>query len=81
MIYIEKLRKDNNLSYENISKIMGISRKGCSFKFTLKNDFTIKDLEKIKDYFVILGIIDENFDIGDFLNEVEEENKNEENKH
>ena len=68
MFYLRKILKDNNLSIAFLAEKIGINRKYLEFKLLTKVDFTIEDLEKIKNILVDMHIIQPNFDIGEFLN-------------
>ena len=70
MFYLRKLLKDNNINIGLLSKELNIR---LSERFCLHSDFTIDDLKKIKRYLVDKQIISSNFDIGNFLDEVENE--------
>ena len=70
MFYLRKLFKDNKISVRPLEKELNIR---FSEKFCLHSDFTIDDLKKIKRYLVDKQIISSNFDIGNFLDEVENE--------
>ena len=71
MIKLVKILKDNNISYFHIyNDLFNITRNSFMLKIALKTDFTILELNKIKNYLISLNIIDKNFDIGEFLDDV-----------
>lgn len=72
MLYIQKLRQDNNITARQLGRLLCLNPKYVTYKLLKKSDFKVSELEKIKDYFIQLGIIDQKFEISDFLNEVEE---------
>lgn len=72
MLYIQKLRQDNNITARQLGRLLCLNPKYVTYKFLKKSDFKVSELGKIKDYFIQLGIIDQTFEISDFLNEVDE---------
>ena len=71
MIKLVKILKDNNISYFKIyNDLFNVTRNSFMLKIALKTDFTILELNKIKNYLISLNIIDEDFDIGEFLEDV-----------
>lgn len=70
MTNLRKMIKDNNIKNCELFKMLGISRVMFERKTGLHADFKITELEKIKDYFINLGIITFDFDIGVFLEEI-----------
>lgn len=73
MLVIRKIFNDNkNLSLYGLSYILGINIGSLRSKLNKSKDFTIEELEKIKNFLIDNKIIDENFDIGEFLNEIED---------
>ena len=73
MLYIYYFVKKNKLSHLKLANILNICKTGFEAKLYAKNDFTIDELEKLKEYFVKLGLLSNDFDIGDFLNFVAEQ--------
>lgn len=59
--------KNNNISIKNLAIQLGMPFSTLQNKFAKKIDFTIEDLENIKVIFINKGLIDINFDIGEFL--------------
>ena len=71
MLYLKKICVDNHIDYKEICKFLNIS---YSFYFGLLNkkvNFNLDILFKFKDFFVKKEILTNEFDIGDFLNEVD----------
>ena len=64
---LKKILKDNNIKYHSIYNLINCSLGMFNFKISLKVDFTIKELQQIKNYLIDLDIIDNTFDIGCFL--------------
>lgn len=73
MLYIEKLRKLSGLSYNKIAIMIGRNKQNTICKFKKRNDFKIDELVILRDKFAEMGLISVDFDIGDLLNEVEED--------
>ena len=73
MLLIDKIIKDNKISKYDIADLLGITKQALQNKLNLTKDFTITELEKIKEFLIDLNILNFKYDIGDFLNEVEEE--------
>lgn len=71
MTNLRKIIKNNNIKNCELFTMLGISRVVFERKSGLYADFKIAELEKIKDYFVNLGIIPFDFDIGIFLEEID----------
>ena len=72
MLKLKEILKNNNIKMLTISKLLNIDYSTLKSKMNCKHDFKINELEKIKSYLVELNILNENFDIGEFLNIVEE---------
>lgn len=71
MFLIQKILKDNNISIFEICKILNILSSSTLYcKLTKKRDFSIDDLNTIKDFLIKKEIINNDFDIGNFLNEI-----------
>ncbi len=70
MTNLRKIIKDNNIKNSEIFTMLGVSRVVFERKSGLHADFKIIELEKIKDYFINLGIISFDYDIGEFLEEI-----------
>ena len=68
MLFVVKLLRDNNISLTAFSKML--SSRHFLKKFAKERDFTIDELNIIKDKLIDLHLIDVDFDIGDLLNEV-----------
>lgn len=73
MLYIEKLRRLMGVSYFQLSKLLNLQKTPTCLKFKKKRDFTIPELIKLRDKFAEMGLISDDFDIGDLLNEVEDD--------
>lgn len=69
MTNLRKIIKDNNIKNCEIYSLLGISRVVFERKSGLHTDFKISELEKIKSFFIDLGVISIDFDIGVFLEE------------
>lgn len=67
MIFIRKLLINANLTNFDLCSFIGMTFSCFENKYRLRVDFTIKELESIKDFFVKKGVISDNFDIGDLL--------------
>ena len=65
--YLRKILNDNNIKRFEIYNLIGCSRIVLESKLSLIVDFKIEELEKIKEYLVLKGVIPDNFDIGCFL--------------
>lgn len=70
MFFLRKLLKDNNISVYGLEKKLNIR---LSERLCLHSDFTIDELKEIKRYLVGKQVISSDFDIGCFLDEVENE--------
>ena len=70
MLYIAKLLNDNNISKTAIALVLDVRPKQASRKIDNICQFTIKELNILKDWFVKQKILTEDFDIGTFLNDV-----------
>lgn len=70
MTKLRKLIKDNNIKCSEVFTMLGVSRVVFERKSGLHADFKIIELEKIKDFFINLGVVSFDYDIGDFLEEI-----------
>lgn len=69
MTNLRKLIKDNHIKNSDIFTLLGISRVVFERKSGLYADFKVFELKKIKDYFISLGVVSSDYDIGSFLEE------------
>lgn len=67
MLFIYDFIKKNKISYFKLYELLDISKTYFQSKLYGKCDFTIAELEKLKEYFISLGLIDKSFDIGHFV--------------
>ena len=77
MFYLKYLFIKNKISMSYFSESILGERHLLLNKLTGEKDFKIEELEKIKDYFVSQGILNDDFDIGHFLDVIEENTKGE----
>ena len=75
MFYFQKLLKENYIKRTEMVSYLGLSLPAYKRRLDKTNDFTLNELEDMKMFFVKRNIVGVNFDIGDFLNEVEETKK------
>lgn len=75
MLYLQYLIDKYKLSRTKLSKYLNLCYSSFQSKlnYKLRAEFTIDELEKLKEYFVKLGLLTNDFDIGDFLNFVAEQ--------
>lgn len=71
MIYLKKILIDNNISVNQLSKKLNRNITAIQQRLNLNLDFKIQELENIKQILVDMQIIQSDFDVGDFLNIVE----------
>lgn len=71
MIYLKKILIDNNISVHQLSKKLNRNITAIQQRLNLNLDFKIQELENIKEILVDMQIIQSDFDVGDFLNIVE----------
>lgn len=71
MIRLRKILNNNNITIKNFAKKIGYNYSTFLGKVRLDYDFTINDLKKIKSVLVADNIINEDFDIGCFLDDVD----------
>ena len=74
MLYLKKLLQENNVTIARLTRALNLPPTTIRMRLcyrTHRTDFTIKMLEDIKAYLVKQNIIPDNFDIGQFLEEVE----------
>lgn len=71
MLYVYKLCKDNNITVMSISKLLNMTLKQTSSRLNNKINFSFNDLYILRDYFIERHIIKEDFDIGTFLDDVD----------
>lgn len=75
MLYILFLLKKHKIIVRDLANYLNIGE--CFLRDLLHNrrSFNLSLLEKCKNYFVSLNILDDDFDIGEFLNDVEVEHE------
>ena len=71
MLYIRYFINENKLNHLRLANLLGISITYFNSKLYATTDFTIDELKKLKNHFIKLGLLDESFDIGNFLNIVD----------
>ena len=76
MIYLKKILFDNGISMQMIARLLNINKCSVHERLNCKHDFTLNELKTIRNYLIDLKIISIDFDLGDLLNECEEEKKN-----
>ena len=64
MYYLKKILKNNDIKIKDISITCNVR---LAERFCFHSDFKIDELIRIKKYLVERKIIEENFDIGNFL--------------
>lgn len=71
MFYFQKLLKENHFKNYEIRNYLSLTEPTYKKKLRKGLDFKMSELEEIKSFFVKKGVIPEDFDVGDLLNEVE----------
>lgn len=69
MLRLHYILIKNDISLYSVADLLNMQRSSFMYKLKKVKDFTIEELEIIKRYLVDLNIIDNNFDIGEFLDE------------
>ena len=76
MLYILFLLKKHKIIVRDLANYLNIGEYSLRDLLHNRRSFNISLLEKCKYFFVSLNILDDDFDIGEFLNDVEIENEN-----
>ena len=71
MLYIKRLCLDNKIHYKEICGLLNVSHSTYMCILNNSGPFKLEYLIKIKEYFVSKNILTEDFDVGDFLNDVD----------
>ena len=71
MLYIHNFINENKLNHLRLATFLDVSKTYFNSKLYATTDFTIDELKKLKKHFIELGLLDETFDIGNFLNIVD----------
>ncbi len=71
MLYIKKLCIKNTIYFRDVCKVLNVSKSTLWNILNNNGRYKLEYLIKFKDYFVSKKILTEDFDVGDFLNEVD----------
>ena len=70
MLRLRLLMKNNKITIKKLAIEIGLSEDDLGQRLLKKYDFKIKELEDIKEYFVRERMLHDDFDIGEFLEEI-----------